>query len=108
VAPAGDRVYYKLIEDPFASTAFGAQERRAAAERASEARAAVRQTHIERQSSPQLSGLERVGHWERFHDVRLPVDPRHPLLSVIAADTALAIDDIRAEQARRKVPTVNV
>jgi hypothetical protein len=99
---------YKPVEDSFATPVFGVQERRAAAERASEERAAVRRSHIERQSSPQLSGLERVEHWERFHGVRLPVDPRHPLLSVIAADTALAIDDIRAEQARRKVPTVSV
>jgi hypothetical protein len=54
-----------------------------------------------------LSALERVEHWERFHGVRLPVDPRHPLLSVIATDTALALEDIRAEQARRKAGTVS-
>jgi hypothetical protein len=101
------RMYYKPIEGPLASTAFGSHEGRVAAERASEERAALRQSRIERQSSPQLSILERVEHWERFHGVRLPVNPKHPLLRVIAADTALALEDIHAEQARRKVGTVS-
>jgi hypothetical protein len=100
-------MHYKPVEDLFPSTAYAAQERRAAAERESEERAALRQSRIERQSSPQLSVLERVDHWERFHGVRLPIDPRHPLLSVIATDTALAIEDIRAEQARRKGGTAS-
>src|ERR1043165_349899 len=100
-------MYHKPVESLFASTAFGSQEGRVAAERASEERAALRQSRIERQASPQLSALERVEHWERFHGVRLPADPRHPLLRVIAVDTALALDDIRAEQVRRKGGKVN-
>ena len=99
-------MHYKSVEDPFASAGFGAQERRAAAERASEERAALRQSRIAQQSSPHLSVLERIEHWERFHGLRLPVDPRHPLLRVIAADTALAVEEIRAEQVRRNVVPV--
>ncbi len=99
-------MYYKPVEDIFPSTASGAQDRRAAAERESGERAALRQSRIERQSSPELSALERIDHWERFHGLRLPADPMHRLLSVVATDTALPIEDIRAEQARRKGGTV--
>jgi hypothetical protein len=100
-------MYHKPVEDLFAPAACGLQESRAAAERVREERAALRQSRMERQSSPQLSVLERVAHWEHFHGVRLPVDPRHPLLSVIAADTAIELEDVRAEQARRKAAKVS-
>lgn len=100
-------MYNRPAEDPFASSDFGVKERRAAAERANEERAALRQSRIDQQCSPHLSAVERVEHWERLHALRLPTDPAHPLLRVIAADTALALDSIRAEQARRKVETVS-
>jgi hypothetical protein len=100
-------MHRKSLEDPFVFTASGAQERRAEAERADIERAAVRQSHLERQSSTQLSAPERVEFWERLHGLRLPADPTHPLLSVIATDTALALDDVRAEQARRRAGRVS-
>jgi len=92
--------------DPFGAPGFGApgldgKERRAAIELAAQERAAVRTSRIEAQSSPLLTPQERVQRWEELHAVRLPADPNHKLVRVIAVATALAVEQVREEQTRR-------
>ena len=43
----------------------------------------------------------RIRIWERLHGVALPRDPNHRLLTVVAADTGLMIDQVYEEQRNR-------
>jgi hypothetical protein len=43
----------------------------------------------------------RIRTWERVHQLRLPADPAHPILEVIAASTRLTLAEIRDEQQTR-------
>jgi hypothetical protein len=85
--------------------AFGlrteATDRRAAALRAEQERAALRQSQIEAQSSPSMSAQERIRLWEDLHGLRLPRDANHKLIGIIAGDTALTPQQVRDEQLRR-------
>lgn len=51
----------------------------------------------------------RIRVWEKMHALRLPGDPAHPVLAVIAMATGLTIAQVREEQsarvARRAVST---
>jgi hypothetical protein len=96
----------KQSTDPFAVPGFDIKDRRAAIERAEQERAAERNSRIEAQSSPLLTPQERVQRWEDLHGVRLPADPNHKLVRVIALDTALAIEQVRDEQTRRRETTL--
>ena len=40
----------------------------------------------------------RVRAWEKIHQLRLPSDPAHPVLRVIAVSTGLTLADLREEQ----------
>ena len=80
---------------------IGIKDWRAAVEREHDARAVERRTRIEALTSPLIAIEERVRLWEALHELRLPRDPSHRLLRVIARDTALALDQLRAEQQRR-------
>jgi hypothetical protein len=91
----------KIPLDPLAST-FGDTERRVAVERANLDRAEQRRSQLAALTSPALSVQERIQCWEKLHALQLPTDPNHRLVRVIAADTALAIDQVRREQDRRK------
>jgi hypothetical protein len=55
-------------------------------------------------STPEM----RIRTWEKVHDLRLPTDPDHPILDVIAVATRLTIGQVREEQdaraARRRIP----
>ena len=46
----------------------------------------------------------RIQAWERVHALRLPKDPTHPVLQVIAAATALTLEDVLDEQRQRAAP----
>lgn len=81
---------------------FGFQDRRALVERENQERAAERLAQREKLSSPFLSSRERVALWESLHALRLPVDPRHSLVRVVAQATSLSVAEIHAEQQRRK------
>lgn len=94
----------KVSPDPFAVGILDSSDRRAAAERALAERAAFRRSQIEEQSSPLLTAQERVRRWEALHGLRLPLDPNHRLVRVIATDTALAIEQVQGEQRRRRAP----
>ena len=40
----------------------------------------------------------RIRAWERVHALRMPVDPRHPILGQIALTTQLTLADVHEEQ----------
>ena len=61
----------------------------------------VRQRQIDEQRSPLHSSSARIQLWERLHQLDLPRNPRHHLLEVIAADTGLSLEEVRAEQLSR-------
>jgi hypothetical protein len=43
----------------------------------------------------------RIRTWERIHQLRMPSDPAHPILDVIAVSTRLTLDEVREEQRAR-------
>jgi hypothetical protein len=43
----------------------------------------------------------RIRTWEKVHQLRLPADPTHPILDVIAVSTRLTLVDVREEQRTR-------
>ena len=43
----------------------------------------------------------RIRTWERIHALRLPSDPAHPILDVIAVSTRLTLEEVREEQRSR-------
>ena len=43
----------------------------------------------------------RIRAWEKLHALRLPNDPRHPILGVIAINTGLTLAQVREEQRAR-------
>jgi hypothetical protein len=50
----------------------------------------------------------RIRAWERIHALRLPADPAHPILDVIAISTRLTIDEVREEQRTRAARAANL
>lgn len=60
-----------------------------------------RQQQIDEQSSPLNSPSVRIRAWERLHQIDLPSDPAHRLVGMIAANTGLTPDEVRAEQRLR-------
>jgi hypothetical protein len=53
------------------------------------------------QRDPQNAPETRVRIWEKLHQVRLPKDPTHPILQVVATQTLLAISEVREVQSQR-------
>ena len=43
----------------------------------------------------------RIRTWEKIHQLRMPSDPAHPILDVIAIDTRLTLDEVQGEQRTR-------
>ncbi len=76
---------------------------RARAERAAREAAERREQALVDQRSPDNTNEMRVRIWERLHQVRLPKDPMHPILAIIAKQTGLQIADVREVQAQRTV-----
>jgi len=60
----------------------------------------------------QRSGLNppevRIRTWERIHALRLPSDPAHPILDVIAISTRLTLEEVRQEQRSRAARATSV
>lgn len=63
-----------------------------------------RQQELSEQRSPSRTPADRIRIWERRHQLSLPRSPDHHLLTVIAANTGLSLDDLRAEQRLRGAP----
>lgn len=43
----------------------------------------------------------RIRAWEKIHQLRLPSDPTHPILDVIAVSTRLTLAEVQEEQRTR-------
>jgi len=50
----------------------------------------------------------RIRAWERIHALRLPSDPAHPILDVIAISTRLTLEEVRQEQRSRAARRASV
>lgn len=60
-----------------------------------------RQQDLAQQSSPHNSPTDRIRIWERLHQLSLPVNPAHRLVSIIAANTGLSTAEVQEEQRLR-------
>ncbi len=49
----------------------------------------------------------RIRTWEKLHQLRLPSDPAHPILDVIAISTRLTLAEVREEQRTRAARAAN-
>jgi hypothetical protein len=49
----------------------------------------------------------RIRTWERIHELRMPSDPAHPILDVIAVSTRLTLEEVREEQRARAARAAN-
>ncbi len=49
----------------------------------------------------------RIRAWEKIHQLRLPSDPTHPILDVIAVSTRLTLAEVQEEQRTRAAGAVN-
>jgi hypothetical protein len=62
-----------------------------------------RRSHdLAEQRSVSNSSDTRIRVWEKTHELRLPSNPTHPILNVIAQDTGLTRAEVRKEQRRRR------
>jgi hypothetical protein len=50
----------------------------------------------------------RIRTWERIHALRMPSDPAHPILDVIAISTRLTLEEVRQEQRSRAARSASV
>jgi hypothetical protein len=62
-----------------------------------------RQELAEQRSELNPPGV-RIRTWERIHELRMPSDPAHPILDVIALSTGLTLQEVREEQRARAAP----
>jgi hypothetical protein len=64
----------------------------------------TRRRELAEQASDAHTPAARIKIWERLHQIGLPRDPAHQVLSVIADHTGLTLEDVRAEQRQRIAP----
>lgn len=69
-------------------------------------RARRRELQLADQRSSLNPPKARIQAWEKAHGLRLPADPKHPILKVIAVDTELSLKQVLEEQEARH-PGVN-
>jgi hypothetical protein len=74
------------------------RQRRALEERE---RAELKRADLAEQHSAVNSVDLRIRAWEKVHGLRMPSDPRHPVLEAIAAATQLNLADVLNEQGLR-------
>ena len=60
-----------------------------------------RQQELIEQRSPLHTPADRIRIWERLHQLSMPLSPTHRLITVIAANTGLSVEDVRDEQRLR-------
>ena len=71
-------------------------------------RAEKRRLELEEQRSDLNPPGVRIRTWERIHALRLPSDPAHPILDVIAVSTRLTLEEVREEQRSRAARVANI
>jgi hypothetical protein len=64
-------------------------------------RSEKRRQELAEQRSELNSPEVRIRTWERIHQLRMPSDPAHPILDVIAVSTRLTLEEVREEQRAR-------
>jgi hypothetical protein len=64
-------------------------------------RAEKRRQELAEQRSDLNPPHVRIRTWESVHQLRMPSDPAHPILDVIAASTRLTLEEVREEQRAR-------
>jgi hypothetical protein len=69
---------------------------------ADEARAQQRRLDLAEQCSDSNPPETRISMWEKLHGLRMPADPEHPIMVVIADTTRLRLCDVHAVQAARR------
>lgn len=69
--------------------------------REQEERAEKRRLELAEQRSDLNPPEVRIRTWERIHGLRLPSDPDHPIVDVIAVSTRLTIEEVHKEQQLR-------
>ena len=70
-------------------------------------RAEKRRQELAEQRSDLNSPDVRIRVWEKIHQRRLPSDPAHPILAVIAVSTRLTLAEVRTEQRARAARAAN-
>jgi hypothetical protein len=60
-----------------------------------------RQQELDEQCSPFKTPADRIRIWERLHQLSLPRISDHRLVTVIAANTGLSVEEVQAEQRAR-------
>jgi hypothetical protein len=60
-----------------------------------------RQQELGEQCSPRIAPADRIRIWERLHQLKLPRQGSPQLLRIIAANTGLSVEDVKAEQHAR-------
>lgn len=86
------------------TTHDGFPDFRARAERAAREAAERREQALVDQRSPDNTNDARVRIWERLHQVRLPRDPAHAILAIIAKQTGMKLGDVQEVQRLRETP----
>jgi len=72
-----------------------------------EARAEERRQAQAEQSSISRPPSARIRAWEKVHHLRMPSDPTHAVLEIIAAATQLTLEEVRQEQQSRALRLVS-
>ena len=67
-----------------------------------------RERALVEQRSPDNTPAARVRIWEALHQVRLPRDPAHAILKLVAQQTALELADVLDVQRQRTTPDAPV
>jgi hypothetical protein len=62
---------------------------------------------LHEQIAPEYPPEARVRAWESFHQVRLPKDPAHAILRVVARQTALDLNQVLEVQRQRMLPATS-
>jgi hypothetical protein len=66
-----------------------------------EERAQQRKVELTEQASVLNTPEARIRMWEKVHQLRLPMDPMHAIIDVVAAGTGLSATEVREEQRAR-------
>jgi hypothetical protein len=72
-----------------------------------EERAERRRLDLAEQRSDLNPPEVRIRTWERIHGLRLPADPDHPIVDVIAVSTRLTLEEVHKEQQLRAARAAN-
>jgi|SRR5579872_3111498 len=73
-----------------------------------EERAERRRLEIAEQRSDLHPPEVRIQIWEKLHGLRLPSDPDHPIVDVVAVSTRLTVQEVQQEQVARAARVASI